>query len=353
MTSNPQFGRETTATEVARVFGDGVRGKTVVVVGVSPQSLGESLSLALAAQSPSLLVLVSRTRAKMQTVAKKVQAAYPEVRLSLVPVDLSCLQSVRDGAAVIDRLVDHIDMLINNAGVMIQTHTLTPAGLELHFATNHIGPFLLTNLLMPKMLQAARASAARGGRPGSTRIVNVSSQGHEISPIRFGDVNFHKPSRDIPAEERPASIPGFMSFDPPPGQTYSPFVAYAQSKTANILISLYLNRHLDQSGVKAIATHPGSIWTDLSRNLDANYTRLVRKSGGFWKDIDQGSATTLVAALDPKLGDGDSDDVIYLRDCQVAEPAAHATDLKAARRLWRLSEEIVGQTFSLHEVSRL
>lgn len=307
------------------------------------------MSLALASQSPSLLVLASRTRSKIDQVAEKIRASYPSVRLEIVEIDLSSIESVRAGATAIDGLVDQIDILINNAGVVMQTHAFTKEGLELQFGTNHIGPFLLTNLLLPKILRAAQTSKRKGA---ATRIINVTSQGHVISPIRFSDLNFQKRSEDLPAKERPMSRPG-MSFDPPPGETYAPFVAYGQSKTANILMSLYLNQRLADSGVKSIATHPGSIWTDLSRNLDEKYTRLISKTGGFWKDLDQGSATTLVAALDPKLGEKEYEGVIYLSDCQVAEAAAHASDANAAERLWRASEEIVGEKFNLHHVSRL
>ncbi|KIX02561.1 uncharacterized protein Z518_08502 [Rhinocladiella mackenziei CBS 650.93] len=346
MTSNPQYDRETTATEVAEAFSDEIRGKTVVIVGVSPQSLGESMSLALASQSPLLLVLASRTLSKIEDVATKIRGPYPNVSLQLVEIDLSSLEAVRKGAATINRVVNQIDILINNAGVVMQTHAFTTDGLELQFGTNHVGPFLLTNLLMPKILKAAQSSQLKG----STRIVNVTSQGHVISPIRFSDYNLHRRPEDIPPEERPMTNAN-MSFDPPPGVTYVPFVAYGQSKTANILLSLYLTRHLSQNGVISIATHPGSIWTDLSRNLDEKYTKLISKTGGFWKSLDQGSATTLVAALDPKLSEDDR--VIYLSDCQVAQSAGHASDEKAAERLWKLSEDIVGQKFELEAASRL
>ncbi|KAK7888290.1 hypothetical protein LTR67_009168 [Exophiala xenobiotica] len=348
MTSNPDFNKETGAMEVAKAYGHGVRHKTVVIIGVSPQSLGESMALALASQSPSQLVLASRTMLKIKAVAAKIKAQYPDVQLELVEVDLSSLESVRKAAAEINKAVEKIDILINNAAVVMQTHAYTKEGLELQFGTNHVGIFLLTNLLMPKILQAAQKSQSQS--KGSTRIVNLTSAGHIISPIRYSDYNFAKRPEDIPEDERPMSRPG-VSFDPPPGKTYVPFVAYGQSKTANILMSASISEKLASQGVRSIATHPGSIWTDLSRNLDEEYTDLVSKTGSFWKSLDQGSATTLVAALDPKLSEDKS--VIYLSDCQVAEPAAHARDPIAAERLWKLSEEIVGQKFNLGTGSRV
>ncbi|EXJ67994.1 uncharacterized protein A1O5_08609 [Cladophialophora psammophila CBS 110553] len=344
MASHPEYDQYTTATEVARAFSEDVRGKTVVIVGVSPQSLGESMTTALAAHSPSLVLLASRTKAKIEQVVTKVKADHPTLRLEIVEVDLSSFDSIRKGSKIINDLVDRIDILINNAAVVMTTHAFTREGLELQFGTNHIGPFLLTNLLMPKLVRAAQSSAT-----GSTRVINVTSQGHMISPIRFSDHSFHKRPEEIPAEERPMSRPG-VSFDPPPGETYAPFVAYGQSKTANILMSLYLNQHLSGAGIQSIATHPGSIWTDLSRNLDEKHLSIIEKTGGFWKDLDQGSATTLVAALDPNLADPK---VIYLSDCQVAKPADWASDGRAAEQLWKLSEDIVGQQFDLAAACRL
>ncbi|EXJ58781.1 hypothetical protein A1O7_06211 [Cladophialophora yegresii CBS 114405] len=344
MVSHSEFDRNTTATTVARTFSDVIRGRTVVIVGVSPQSLGESMTAALAAHSPSLLVLASRTKSKIEEVISKVKTEHPDLPIEAVQLDLSSLDSVRRGAEVINGLVEHIDILINNAAVVTSSHEYTKDGLELQFGTNHVGPFLLTNLLMPKLLKAAQKSP-----PGSTRVVNVTSQGHIISPIRYSDHKFQKRPEDIPEDERPMSRPG-VSFDPPPGETYVPFVAYGQSKTANILLSLYLNEKLSSAGLQSIATHPGSIWTDLSRNLDEKHLAMIEKTSTFWKDLDQGSATSLVAALDPKLSDPK---VIYLSDCHLAEPAEWAKDVKAAERLWKLSEEIVGQKFDLSTASRL
>ena len=302
------------------------------------------MTTALAAHSPSVLVLVSRTKTKIEKVASKVKADHPPLRIELVELDLSSLDSVRKGAAEINDLVQSIDILINNAAVVTSTHEYTKDGLELQFGTNHIGPFLLTNLLLPKLLAAAQKSPS-----GSTRVINVTSAGHIISPIRYSDHKFQKRPEDIPSEERPMTRPG-MSFDPPPGETYVPFVAYGQSKTANILMSLYLNQQLSHAGLQSIATHPGSIWTDLSRNLNEKHLAMIENTSSFWKDIDQGSATTMVAALDPELYDPK---VTYLNDCQLAEPAEWANDAKAAERLWRLSEDIVGQKFELTTSSRL
>jgi NAD(P)-dependent dehydrogenase (short-subunit alcohol dehydrogenase family) len=353
MTTHAEFGRETKAIEVAEAFTDGIRGKTgilgqvvdegrlandplVVVVGVSPKSIGEAMVTALAAHEPATLVLASRTKAKMEAVAYGVQQRYRKVRLEMVQLDLSSMQSVRAGAKAINELLDHIDILINNAAIVVTKHEFTIDGLEMQFGTNHIGPFLLTNLLMPKILAAARKAPT-----GATRIVNVTSDGHVISPIRFSDHRFEKRPENIPEDERPISRDG-VSFDPPPGETYVPFVAYGQSKTANVLMSVYVNLKLSDFGILSMATHPGSIWTDLSRHLDEKHSNMIKNTSSFWKDLDQGAATTLVAAFDHKLNDQRS---VYMADCQFKDAAAWAIDVVAAERLWKLSEEIVGEEF--------
>src|SRR6201999_2657914 len=119
----------------------------------------------------------------------------PGLRVEMVGLDLSSLESVRSGAESINRLVQQIDILINNAAVVTSKHEFTRDGLELQFGTNHVGPFLLANLLMPNLLKAAEKSPS-----GLTRIINVTSAGHVISPIRYSDHAFRKRPEDIPAE---------------------------------------------------------------------------------------------------------------------------------------------------------
>lgn len=213
----------------------------------------------------------------------------------------------------------------------------------MQFGTNHIGLFLLTNLVMDKIRNAAKSPDTSHG---AARIVNVTSAGHRISPIRFSDYNFGRTTEQLPPEEQPP--PGLPASFFKPGETYSGFVSYGQSKTANLLMSLYITEHLGDQGILSFSVHPGSIWTDLSRHLDEETTKIIESTGSFWKSQDQGAATMLVAALDPQLNRSSG---TYLSDCQLAQAAKHATDLQAAERLWRLSEELVGQEFDLDKQS--
>jgi NAD(P)-dependent dehydrogenase (short-subunit alcohol dehydrogenase family) len=155
----------------------------VLITGVSLMSIGEGLSLALAAHQPGLLILASRTLSKIQAVTQIIRTSHPLVKIEEVVVDLSNLKSVREAAETCRKILERegrrLDVLFNNAGINISERRLTDSGVELQFATNHLGPFLLTNLLLPFM------HTARGG----ARVVNTSSEAHRISPIRFSDVS--------------------------------------------------------------------------------------------------------------------------------------------------------------------
>ncbi len=249
MASRAEYGETTTAAEIAQAFSLAIQGKTILITGVSPKSLGESLALSIASQRPALLILASRTQSKIDAVTIQINDTFPDVRTKSVLVDLSSQNSVRKAAEHVNSTVQKIDILVNNAGIMDPDHHFTPEGVELQFGTNHIGPFLFTNLLMPKILAAAEQSP----KPGSTRIVNVTSAGHRISPIRFSDYNFE--GKDMPPEEQPP--PNLPASFFKPGSTYSGFLSYGQSKTANILMSVYLTEHLRSQGIVSYSVHPG------------------------------------------------------------------------------------------------
>ncbi|KAG4432338.1 hypothetical protein IFR05_012188 [Cadophora sp. M221] len=339
MASHAEFGETTTATEVAKAFSEQIIGKTILVVGVSPLSLGEHIALSISHHAPSHLLLASRTLSKINTVIDKIRTQHPSLKVTPIQIDLSSQISIRSAAKEILSLAPKIDILINNAAVNVPNHEETPEAIEMHFGTNHIGLFLLTNLLLPSLI-APTTSKHEG-----TRIVNLTSAGHRLSPVRFSDWNFKKSTEEIPVDERPPEglPPNLM---PSGGETYNGFLAYGQSKTANVLFSGSLNRALADRGVRSYAVHPGSIWTGLARNLDEEGQELIKKTGKFWKSGDQGASGALVAAFDPALNDV-PEKGYYMADCQVAEPAPYAIDVCMAERLWTLSEELVGEKFDL------
>jgi len=237
----------------------------VLITGVSPKSIGEGLALALAAHSPSLLILASRTLSKIHAVAAGIHASNPHVNVQEVVVDLSSLKSVREAAERCKEILEGegrgIDVLFNNAGINISERRLTEEGVEMQFATNHLGPFLLTALLLPFMKTGNRGA----------RVVNTTSEAHRISPVRFSDVGSfpfrmkqkltapvpqinQTPGAKVELEDQPRrGMPeGILRGD----GRYEPSVAYGQSKTANVLFAVGLNRR----GVKSFAVMPGSTY---------------------------------------------------------------------------------------------
>jgi NAD(P)-dependent dehydrogenase (short-subunit alcohol dehydrogenase family) len=351
MASHPKFGFDTTAFEVADVFPDAIKGRTIIVTGVSHGGIGGATVKALAAHSPRLLICSGRNPDKVNAVIDELQETYPDVKYRFLNMDLSSQASVRNAAAEIlgDDDVEAIDILINNAGVMdIQERTLSPDGIEMQFATNHIGPFLFTNLVMPKLISAAAKTSPPSA---NTRIINVSSLAYVFGPVRFSDYNFSKPLDQIPEAEWPQMDRlrqlGALEDNPAP---YIPFAAYAQSKTASILYSLSLTAKLaTKYNIISFALHPGSISTELQRNSDPQkLADLRRRSGGMRiKTLESGASTTLVAALDPTLKAANVKDGsgLYLDNCQKGTLEPWAKDPEAAEKLWRLSEELVGQKF--------
>jgi NAD(P)-dependent dehydrogenase (short-subunit alcohol dehydrogenase family) len=247
--THPEWDKETGGLEVAKAFADKIHGRkgmsrnslaswrpltsiTVLITGVSPESIGSSIALSIASQSPSLLLLASRTQSKLEAVLKTIRHAYPDVPIGIVSLDLMSQESVKAAAAEIATLTNRLDLIINNAGIMTQTRTTTKQGIEGQFGACHIGHFLLTNLLMPQLLAATSSST-----PGATRVVNLTSLGHRISPVRFSDYNIT--GKDVPPEEKnPGPLPPLFMQNAADG--YNGWVAYGQAKSANILFSIGL-----------------------------------------------------------------------------------------------------------------
>ncbi|RYP43702.1 hypothetical protein DL768_009763 [Monosporascus sp. mg162] len=336
MTSNPEWGKRTSGLEVAKVFAKQIEGRNVLITGVAPGGVGEGTAVAFASQRPKNLLLVSRTPKKIEAVASSIRAQYPEVSVKVIIMDLASQASIRKAAAAAAEVIDTLDILINNAGATYHHRQWTAEGIEIQFGANHIGHFLFTKLLFP-LLEAA----ARNSLPGSTRIINLSSNGHRLSPVRFHDYNFE--GKEIPEEERPfPNLP--PAFAKVHHDGYMPTIAYAQSKTANVLFTVYLQKHLKPRGIASYAVHPGSVTTHLGRQHDEETANAISKVSDYWMTVDEGAATSLVAALDPKLSDCRG---LYMSNCQFSDAADFAKDYEIATRLWHLSEELIGEKFTI------
>jgi len=312
------FGHDTTTDEVLE--GIDLGGRLAVVTGGSG-GLGAETARALASKGAGV-VLTARDLAKGEAVAKEIRESTGSDAVWVEELELGSLASVRAFAERLAARHEALHILVNNAGVMACPFARTADGFERQLGTNHLGHFLLTGLLAPALLRGAPA-----------RIVCVSSRGHQQSPVVFDDIHF---------ERRP----------------YDKWAAYGQSKTANVLHAVELERRLDPRGVHANAVHPGVIPTDLSRHMGPeDFARIRSRAPGGklrLKTVAAGAATSVYAATAPELeGRGG----LYLEDCHVAEVndaegasegvRSYALDPEAARRLWALSEQMAGQELPL------
>jgi len=179
--SNPSFGAHTTAEEVANIYTTEVANKTILITGVSPNGLGLYTATVLATHSPALLILAARSISALEAAKTAIHNVAPDCPIRLLVLDLSSLEKVREAAleVVAWNDVPMIDVLINNAGIMSTPWSKSADGIEMQFAVNHLGPWLFTNLLMPKIVQA------------KGRVIFLSSFGHVYGGVRFEDVNFH------------------------------------------------------------------------------------------------------------------------------------------------------------------
>ncbi|RAK93127.1 NAD(P)-binding protein [Aspergillus costaricaensis CBS 115574] len=365
MTFTPQ----TPAAEITASFPEAVQGKTILITGVSPGSLGLATAEAFASQSPANLIISGRSTEKVQAVITHLETTYPATTYHALIMDLSSQKSVRAAASQLlaDTSIPTIDILINNAGVMsIPTRTLTEDGLETTFATNHIGHFLFTNLILPKLIKAASTTttttkASNSSLAPPTRIINLSSFGHQFSPVRFTDLSFTKLPNELPESERPdLQKTEYLTGNSHADEAYYGFFSYGQSKTANILHAISLNQKLlAKYNIAAFAVHPGTVDTGIGRHATPSEieTALQRvKDLGMDptpKSREVGANTTVLAAVDPRLKvvDVDSEDGqvkgVYLADCKVDDGGvvAFATNRGIAERLWSVSEELVGERF--------
>ncbi|KAI1455190.1 NAD(P)-binding protein [Annulohypoxylon moriforme] len=315
----------TTGDQVVETFRSQVQGRTFVITGAGMPSIGSQMAISLAKASPVHILIASRTGSKVDPVLKRILEIDSSIKVTFVQVDLTDHELVRRGAKEILAATPKIDVLINSAGIMaIRDYTVDKQGIEIQLSANHVGHFLLTNLLAPALI-------AVGSQPGGSRVVNLTSFGYLCSPFRFDDWNFSN------------------------GKTYDLWTGYGQAKTANILFAFGLTKRLKKHGVTSTAAHPGSnLDTKLGSHLTvddyANIPEVMRRNTGkewAWetprfKTIDQISSTSLAAALDPEIP---AKSPAYLTNCQPGELEEHARDPEAVEKLWKLSEELVGQNF--------
>ncbi|KAJ0382837.1 hypothetical protein COL922a_011727 [Colletotrichum nupharicola] len=316
------FGFVTTAEEVVSTFASNVKGRTFLITGASANGLGAYMSTSLAKAPPAAFILAGRSEAKVAPVIKEIAAIDPSIQATFISVELTDQNSVRAAAANIleDSKISQIDVMINCAGIMyVKEFTTDAEGNELQFSANHIGHFLLTNLLLPKILAAGEDS----------RIINVSSHGHQLSDVWWSDPTFNK------------------------GKDYHGWSGYGQSKTANILFSVELARRLKDRGIVSLSGQsiPEALEALVSMTELEKGDEVSRKNTGLpfavdmpFKTATQGCSSILAAALDPELAAHSGS---YIQNCQVGTPREYALDGENAKKLWAMSEDLVEQKFDL------
>ena len=323
----PSFDTAVTSAQVVATFGQQVKGRTFVITGAGQPSIGSSIATELAKASPAHVLIASRTAAKVESVLSAISGS---VKATFVQVDLADHESVRHAAQeILAATGSKIDVLINSAGNMaLKEYTVDKQGIEMQLSANHVGHFLLTNLLMPALLSGANG-------PYGARIINLTSVGYQISPVRFDDSAFSG------------------------GKAYDPWTGYGQAKTAQMLFSHGVTNRLQQRGVVSFACHPesnfdtklgshltmedyGDIAPVTKRNTGKDFVFLVGDEPRF-KPYDLIGSTPLIAALDPDLT---AKAPAYLQNGQIVQPAAeHAYDPEHVEQCWKLSESLVGQEF--------
>ena len=314
VTSN--FHRKSTGREVLADIN--LTGKVAIVTG-GYSGIGLETTRALAEKGATVIVPV-RSKQKAADNLAGIKG-----NIAMASMDLSDLQSVHAFANKIVKEIDHVDLLINNAGIMACPETRVGANWEAQFGVNHIGHFALTTALLPLLKKTP-----------NVRVICLSSTAHKLSDIRWEDINYE--SGD-----------------------YNKWQAYGQSKTANALFANALSRRLKETGGLAFSVHPGGIFTPLQRHLpkeemvalgwidaEGNPSELAKK--GF-KTPEQGCATTLWAATSPLL---ENTPGVYCEDCNIAAPTipdnpmaryagvnAHACDEESAERLWSTTKAML------------
>ena len=315
-----QLGEKTTTDEVLEAID--LTGKVAIVTG-SSGGLGAETARALASKGAAVTI-AARDLRRAQNMADQIKENTGNPNVDVGELELDKPNSVRDFARNYLANHDELNILINNAGVMACPLDRTAQGWEMQFATNHLGHFLLSCLLSPALVHGSPA-----------RVVNLSSGGHNFAPVDFDDIHFNH--RD-----------------------YDKFQSYGQSKTANILFSIELDSRLKGRGVRVNAVHPGVIITDLGRHMSEEDIQAImgnRPEGSpemVFKEIPAGAATSVWMATSPDLeGVGGQ----YAQDCGLVEPdavdagtggwAKWAQGSQDARRLWSMSEEMLGETFNV------
>ncbi len=276
---------------------------TILITGAN-SGIGKAAATELARRGAHV-VLTARDPRRGEAARDEVRAKSGNPNVDLLLADFTSLDEVRRLAKEVNERLPRLDVLINNAGLMLSERRLTQDGYETVFQVNHLAPFLLTSLLLPKLKASAPA-----------RIVTVTSNAHKRGgPLDFDDLHASR--------------------------SYTPFAVYGRSKLANILFTRELARRIEGSGVTANCLHPGVVATGFAADGDTSglFPVLMRIARPFMLTPEKGAETIVYLATSPEVA---SVSGRYFSRCREVTPHALARDDAAARRLWEASVALTG-----------
>lgn len=282
-----------------------MRGKTCLVTGAS-SGVGLETAVGLA-KLGATVVMTARNRAKGESALTDVIERSRNESVDLILVDFASMASIRTFADEFKSKYDRLDVLVNNAGAVNMNRAETADGFETTFGVNHLGYFLLTNLLLDQIKASTPA-----------RIVNVSSRAHARARMDFDDLNAEK--------------------------SYRGFTVYGRSKLANVLFTYELARRLEGTGVTANCLHPGVVRSGFGQNANNGWLGVLFKtfytiSVPFSKSNAEGAATSIYLASSPEV-EGVTGK--YFVDCKEVPSSVASHDVDAQKRLWEISEQMTG-----------
>ena len=276
-----------------------MQGKTVLITGAN-SGIGKVAASALAGMGATVILACRRPDAAQQAIAD-IRREHPQAQLDFVAIDLASLASVRRAAAEVMSKYPVIDVLINNAGLANMHRETSEDGFEMTFAVNHLGPFLLTNLLLPAL------------RAGKGRVITVASGAHKAGKMNWSDLQLTR--------------------------GYFVLRSYAQSKLANILFTKALAARVAEEGIHANCLHPGAVSTNIwpERNwLEKAFSNVLRL---FLITAEKGARTSIWLASGDVGGKASGS---YFENCREKTPSRAARDADAAEKLWEISANLTG-----------
>ncbi|RSK26131.1 SDR family oxidoreductase [Bacillus sp. HMF5848] len=274
----------------------------VIIVTGANSGMGKATAIQMA-KTGATVIMACRNKDRGEAALKDVRNQSGNSSVELMLCDLGSLESIRSFCESFKEKYNRLDVLINNAGVILPGRHETKDGFELQFGVNHLGHFLLTNLLLESLIKSA-----------PSRIINVSSGAHKVGKIHFEDINLTT--------------------------NYSLWRAYAQSKLANILFTYELSERLAGTGVTVNCLHPGAVATNMGVNRKTGFgTLITRMLRPFFQTAEQGAETALYLATS-----SDVEDITgcYFYKNRAINSSKASNDKEIAKQLWTLSEKLVG-----------